>query len=132
MQVQLCGSDATHIMAYGGSRSGKTFGFIRIMLIRALAHKSRHAALRYRFNHIKTSIIKDTMPKVLELCLPGVMEKSKLDMTVWYLELPNGSEIWFGGLDDKERTEKILGQEYASIYLNECSQIPWASRNMAM
>jgi hypothetical protein len=29
--------------------------------------------------------------------------------------LPNGSEIWFSGLDDKERTEKILGQEYVTI-----------------
>lgn len=132
MQVQMAGSAATHIMAYGGSRSGKTFGFVRMMLIRALAHKSRHAALRYRFNHIKSSIILDTLPKVMELCFPGVMEKSKLDKTDWYLTLPNGSEIWFGGLDDKERTEKILGQEYSSIYLNECSQIPWASRNMAM
>jgi predicted phage terminase large subunit-like protein len=132
LQVQSCGSDATHVMAYGGSRSGKTFGFVRCLLIRALKHKSRHAVLRYRFNHIKASVILDTLPKVMELCFPGVAEKSKLDKTDWYLKLPNESEIWFGGLDDKERTEKILGQEYATIYLNECSQIPWASRNMAM
>ncbi|RVH21654.1 DNA packaging protein [Sinorhizobium meliloti] len=126
------GSAATHVMAYGGSRSGKTFGFVRGVLVRALAHKSRHAMLRYRFNHIKASIIYDTLPKVLELCFPGVAEHCKLDKTDWFLTLPNGSEIWFGGLDEKERTEKILGQEYATIYLNECSQIPWASRNMAM
>lgn len=126
------GSAATHIMAYGGSRSGKTFGFVRGVLVRALAHKSRHAMLRYRFNHIKASIIYDTLPKVMELCFPGVAEHCRLDKTDWFLTLPNGSEVWFGGLDDKERTEKILGQEYATIYLNECSQIPWASRNMAM
>jgi phage terminase large subunit-like protein len=46
--------------------------------------------------------------------------------------LPNGSELWFGGLDDKERTEKILGQEYATIFLNECSQIPWSARGIAV
>lgn len=132
LQRDMIASDATHIMAYGGSRSGKTFGFVRAVLIRALAHKSRHAMLRYRFNHIKASIILDTLPKVMELCFPGVDEKSKLDKTDWYYTLPNGSEIWFGGLDDKERTEKILGQEYATLYLNECSQIPWASRNMAI
>ncbi|WP_234836133.1 phage terminase large subunit [Sinorhizobium meliloti] len=132
LQLSLMGSAATHVMAYGGSRSGKTFGFVRGVLVRALAHKSRHAMLRYRFNHIKASIIYDTLPKVLELCFPGVAEHCKLDKTDWFLTLPNGSEIWFGGLDEKERTEKILGQEYATIYLNECSQIPWASRNMAM
>lgn len=131
-QIDLIASDATHIMAYGGSRSGKTFGFVRAVLIRALAHKSRHAMLRYRFNHIKASIVLDTLPKVMELCFPGVADNCKLDKTDWYYTLPNGSEIWFGGLDDKERTEKILGQEYATLYLNECSQIPYASRNMAI
>jgi predicted phage terminase large subunit-like protein len=131
-QLSLIASDATHIMAYGGSRSGKTFGFVRAILIRALAHKSRHAILRYRFNHIKASIVYDTLPKVMEFCFPGVAEKSKLDKTDWFYSLPNGSEIWFGGLDEKERVEKILGNEYATLYLNECSQIPWASRNMAV
>lgn len=128
----LLGSVATHCMLYGGSRSGKTFVLTRALLTRALAHKSRHAMLRYRFNHIKASIIYDTLPKVMELCFPGVDDHCHLDKTDWFYKLPNGSEIWFGGLDDKERTEKILGQEYATIYLNECSQIPWASRNMAM
>lgn len=131
-QIEMIGSVATHCMAYGGSRSGKTFGFVRAIVTRALAHQSRHAMLRYRFNHIKASIILDTLPKVMFLCFPGVAEQSKMDKTDWYYTLPNGSEIWFGGLDDKERTEKILGQEYATIYLNECSQIPYASRNMAM
>lgn len=131
-QRDLIASDATHIMAYGGSRSGKTFGFVRAIVLRALAHKSRHAILRYRFNHIKGSIVYDTLPKVMELCFPGVADKSKLDKTDWFYSLPNGSEIWFGGLDEKERVEKILGNEYATLYLNECSQIPWASRNMAI
>ena len=131
-QIDLMGSAATHIMAYGGSRSGKTFGFVRGVVLRGLAHRSRHAMLRYRFNHIKSSIVLDTLPKVMDLCFPGVADKCRMDKTDWYYELPNGSEIWFGGLDDKERTEKILGQEYATIYLNECSQIPYASRNMAM
>ena len=35
----------------------------------------------------------------------------------------NGSEIIFGGLDDKERVEKHLGAEYATVYINECSEI---------
>ena len=129
---QLIASDATHVMAYGGSRSGKTFALVRAVVIRALAHKSRHAIFRFRFNAVKTSIVFDTLPKVMDLCFPGVAEHCTLDRSDWFYRLPNGSEIWFGGLDDKERTEKILGQEYATIYLNECSQIPWASRNMAV
>lgn len=122
---------ATHIMLFGGSRSGKTFLTIRAICARALkAPKSRHAVLRFRFNAVKAAIIHDTFPKVMELCFPDV--PYSLNKTDWFAELPNGSQVWFGGLDDKERTEKILGQEYATILLNECSQIPWASRNIAV
>src|ERR1700743_3618977 len=128
----LLGSPATHSMLYGGSRSGKTFTTSGPIIPRGLAHKSRHAVLRYRFNHLKGSVIYDTLPKVMDLCFPGVADLSHMDKSDWFYKLPNGSEVWFGGLDDKERTEKILGQEYASMFLNECSQIPWASRNMAI
>ena len=123
---------ATHVMLFGGSRSGKTFLIVREMVSRALSHESRHAILRFRFNHVVTAIGMDTLPKVMRLCFPGAVEGSKLDKAHWCFTLPNGSEIWFGGLDDKERTEKILGQEYASIFLNECSQIPLSSRDIAV
>lgn len=122
---------ATHGMLYGGSRSGKTFLHVRNIVLRALkASGSRHAILRFRFNHIKASIIFDTFPKVMKLCYPDI--EYTLSKTDWFVKLPNGSEIWFGGLDDKERTEKILGQEYATIYLNEASQITNEARGMAM
>jgi len=122
--------DAPNVMLFGGSRSGKTFLIVRQIIVRALkAPKSRHAILRFRFNHAKASIVLDTFPKVMELCFPG--EQYEFDKTDWYAKLPGESQIWIGGLDDKERTEKILGQEYASIFLNECSQIPWASAQMA-
>lgn len=121
---------ATHAMLFGGSRSGKTFLLVRNVALRALkARKSRHAILRYRFNHIKASIILDTFPKVMDLCFPGVIYS--LSKTDWFVSLPNESEIWFGGLDDKERAEKILGQEYATLYFNECSQIPFGSVSIA-
>jgi len=127
----LLASGAVHCMLFGGSRSGKTFVLVRAVVVRAMkAPGSRHAIMRYRFGHIKASIIFDTFPKVMQLCFPGV--EFNLSKSDWYVEFENGSQIWFGGLDDKERVEKILGNEYATIYLNECSQIPWNSRNMAV
>ncbi len=126
----VCAGDATHVMLFGGSRSGKTFLHTRNVIFRALkAPKSRHAILRFRFNHVKASIVLDTFPKVMDLAFPGV--SYHLDKSDWYASLPGDSQVWFGGLDDKERTEKILGQEHATLYLNECSQIPQASRDMA-
>lgn len=126
----VCAGSATHVMLFGGSRSGKTFLHMRNVVFRALkAPKSRHAVLRFRFNHVKASIILDTFPKVMQLAFPGVAYH--VDKSDWYANLPGDSQIWFGGLDDKERTEKILGQEHATIYLNECSQIPQGSRDVA-
>lgn len=128
---KLLASPARNIMLRGGSRSGKTFLLIRAIIQRAInAPGSRHAIFRFRFNHAKTSVWSDTLPKVLELCFPGLLVR--FDKTDFYVALPNGSQIWIGGLDDKERVEKILGQEYATLYFNESSQIPWGSVETAM
>lgn len=127
---EILSSLAIYIMLFGGSRSGKTFLIVRQIITRAMkAPGSRHAILRFRFNHLKASIIADTFPKVMAACFPAVTWH--LDRSDWFVKLPNGSEIWFGGLDDKERTEKILGMEFATIYLNECSQISWESVGIA-
>lgn len=129
-QKVLAGS-ATHCMLFGGSRSGKTFLLVRNVVFRALkAPNSRHAILRFRFNAVKSSVVMDTFPKVMSLAFHGV--KYSLSKTDWYARFDNGSEVWFAGLDDKDRTEKILGMEFATIYLNECSQIPWGSVGIAV
>jgi predicted phage terminase large subunit-like protein len=123
--------DARHILLVGGSRSGKTFLIIRNLVMRALkAPESRHVMFRYRFNSIKASVILDTFPKVMRLAFPGV--PYKLDKTDFYATLPNGSQLWFAGLDDKERAEKILGMEFVTIAFNECSQIPYNSIELAI
>jgi phage terminase large subunit-like protein len=122
---------ATHICLFGGSRSGKTALLIRMIIVRALkAANSRHAIFRFRFNACKASIVNDTFPKIMALAFPGV--GYNLNKTDYYVRFENGSEIWFGGLDDKERAEKILGMEFVTIYLNECSQIPQSSRDMVV
>ncbi|HTV33843.1 MAG TPA: phage terminase large subunit [Methylocella sp.] len=114
----------------GGTRSGKTFLIIRAILDRALKEKgTRHAILRFRANAARASISLDTLPRVAQLCYPKV--KLKEHRQDGYFALPNGSRIWVGGLDDKERVEKILGLEYASVFLNEASQIPYSSALIA-
>lgn len=128
---QILAGDATHCMLFGGSRSGKTFLHTRNIVFRALkAPGSRHAILRFRFNHIKASIVLDTFPKVMSVAFPGI--PYHVNKTDWFAEVGDGAQIWFAGLDDKERTEKILGQEYVTLYFNECSQIPLLSVDTAI
>jgi len=127
----LLGGAARHVLLDGGSRSGKTFLLVRAMCLTALAVPgSRQAILRFRFNAVKEAVAMDTYPAVMRDCFPGVA--APINKSDWYAQFANGAEIWFGGLDDKERTEKILGKEYCRILLNECSQIPWATRNIVV
>jgi predicted phage terminase large subunit-like protein len=118
-------------MLFGGSRSGKTFLIVRAIVTRAMAApRSRHAIIRFRANAAVRSISLDTLPKVMELCFPGIKLGSHAQMG--YFTLPNESEIWVGGLEDAKAQEKILGTEYATIFLNECSQIPWGGVGMCV
>ena len=128
--AQLMGGPATHILLAGGSRSGKTFEICKTIAVRALAAPgSRHGIFRFRQNAVTVSVVMDTWPKMMALRFPGV--PYKMHARPDYCEL-GGSEIWFSGLDDKERTEKILGQEFATLFFNECSQIPLASVDIAL
>lgn len=124
-QAEILFGDKKHVMSYGGSRSGKTFGICRSMIVRASYVKSRHLCVRIKFNHAKTSLFMDTFPKVFELCFPDMPYKE--NRSDWFFTLPNGSEIWIGGVDEKERVEKVLGKEYSTVFFNECSQIPYSS-----
>lgn len=122
------------ILLHGGSRSGKTFILVRAICIRALkAPGSRHVIFRLRFNHIKQSIFMETLPELFEKDpelhkIKGLVKWNRED---YFIQFPNGSELWIGGLDDKDRTEKILGKEFATIYFNESSQIPYSSVSIA-
>jgi hypothetical protein len=119
-------------MLVGGSRSGKTFLLCRAIVTRAWKFKeTRHVILRQRGNAVRQSIGLDTMPKVLRTCFPEMKVKEDKSLGRWIVE-ENGSEIWMGGLDDKERVDKILGTEFATMYFNECSQIPFSSIETAL
>jgi hypothetical protein len=117
-------ADNVTVCLFGGSRSGKTYIALFAIVLRAIKHPgSKHLIARYRFAHAKQSICYDTMPKVLNAM--GIASAVTLNRSDWFYEFPNGSTIWVGGLDDKERSEKILGNEYASIFANEASQISY-------
>ncbi len=122
---------AKHILLVGGSRSGKSFQIVRNTVLRALkAPNSRHGIFRQSFNACKLSIGMDTFPAVMRLAYNGV--PYDLSKTDWVVRFDNGSELWFGGLDDDAAIEKHLGKEFATINLSEISQIKYSARNLMM
>lgn len=114
-----------HVCLVGGARSGKTTAIVRAICLRAMTYpKSRHVILRHRAVYADASIGLDTIPKVMSTFFKTQAYrhvKSPHNL----IRFPNGSEIWIAGLDDASRVDKILGAEYATIFLNECSQISW-------
>ncbi len=127
IQIKACDlflKPCKEFLLVGGSRSGKSFIIVRSIVLIALKYpNSRHLIARFRFNAVKNSIWADTLKKVLKICFDNMPVKwNNVD---YYIELPNGSQIWLAGLDDKERTEKILGMEFLTIFLNEASQISY-------
>jgi PBSX family phage terminase large subunit len=119
----------SEILFSGGSRAGKTFIVLFFFLCCALAYDGiRFLIARLRFAHVKANIWLQDIPKLKEYDLFSHIE---LDNQNYIIKL-NNSQIWLGGLDDKDRTDKVLGQEYAGIFLNESVQIPISSRNLIL
>ncbi|MEY1555318.1 phage terminase large subunit [Yoonia sp. R2331] len=113
-------------LVYGGSRSGKTFEIVGTIAERTLlAPGSRHLIVRQEGTSAKRAIVKGTWPEVMALRFPGVKYEWKEQYGYFLME--NGSEVWVGGLNDEKALEKILGNEYATIYPNEASEIKYSA-----
>jgi len=111
-------------LLYGGAGSSKTWTILKIVFTRALLWPgSRHICFRQRFEHTKNTL----WPSAKELMnaeWPGLWDQCETNRSggSWSIKI-NESEILFSGLDDKERVEKHLGSEYATVYINEASEI---------
>ena len=122
--------DKTRVLAYGGSRSGKTFELCRTIAVLAFRYGGRYAIFRRYYNAVRSSVFIDTFPKMMRLCFGGYVYETNRSLSEIYFP-HNGAEIDFVGLDDDKRVEKILGREFAAIYFNECSEISFSSIEVA-
>ena len=113
---------ARHALLLGGSRSGKTFICIRALILRALTYqRSRHLALRLHRVTAEKYLWKQTLPDVIEKCFKGVAfdyNHSKMILTC-----PNGSTVWFGGLDEGEKSDGLLGSDWNTILFDEANEM---------
>jgi len=124
-------TDARYTLLYGGARSGKSFAICRRIIHRAIQYPgSRFLIARLRLIHTRTSIYHETLRPMLQYFLGP--EDWEYDKSEYVVNLWNGSEIWLGGFDSKERTEKMLGHEYLDIYFNEASQIGFEAVNIGI
>ncbi|KKK63081.1 hypothetical protein LCGC14_2997910, partial [marine sediment metagenome] len=129
--ITLLRSKALHVLLYGGARSGKTVAFLMAILYRANRFPgSRHLIARWRYSHAKTSIWRESLLPILKAHSEVPYKLFEADPV--HVQFDNGSEIWIGGFEDKERVEKLLGHEYATIMFNEVSQIGYEAVTLGM
>jgi PBSX family phage terminase large subunit len=117
-----------NVLSYGGAQSGKTFGTIYFIIYTCLTHpQCRWLIARKYATDIRSAIWMDTLPKVLAMLdLHEGKDFMRLEAGM-IITFSNKSRIICGGLDDKERVDKILGQEYFGMYLNESQDIPYST-----
>lgn len=126
----LTDQSKTRFLFDGGSRSGKTALITEYLVRRALCYPGSRqlAARKYRI-HAKSSLWNDTFRRYLAASLPrGWYSLLESELTVRFR---NGSTVIVGGLDDSERMEKILGNEYITVFLNEATQLSYEAMQMA-
>jgi phage terminase large subunit len=122
--LALIKSGAKHILLFGGSRSGKTTVLVMAIIYRAVRYAgSRHLICRLRARDARSSILRETLLPRLDKTIGKGRYAHHVHNDL--ITLPNGSEIWIGGLGDKEQADKILGHEYNTIYFNEISQLSY-------
>ncbi|WBY16620.1 phage terminase large subunit [Erythrobacteraceae bacterium WH01K] len=110
-----------YLLFYGPSRSGKSFLILYLIISRAMrAPESRHICFRGARNACEASLFKLTLRQVMSSCFPGLIDQCEVRLSDMQLVLPNKSVIMFDGLD-ADRLDKVLGQEYNTVWINECN-----------
>lgn len=122
----LLKSGAKHILLFGGSRSGKTTVLVMAVIYRAVRYAgSRHLICRLRAKDARSSVLRETLLPLLTNTIGNSNYSHNVHNDL--ITLFNGSEIWIGGLGDREQADKILGHEYNTIYFNEVSQLSYSA-----
>lgn len=115
-------ADYKFLLAYGGSGGGKSYFWLDVIIERAnRAPNSRHAIFRLTRNSCEKTLFDKTLHEVLEKSWPGLKDQCDISLSTMTVTLPNGSKIFFDGLDENRMT-KVLGDEFNTIWINECNE----------
>lgn len=115
---------------YGGAGSGKSFGGMQKVLLKALNDKANGKRRVLVIRKIQRSI-KDSIWHLTKehLRSSGYYDSSDINKTDFEIELPNGSSFLFKGLDDEEKIKSIDGitdiviEEATELSENEFTQL---------
>jgi PBSX family phage terminase large subunit len=112
----------------GSARSGKTLVIISWLLNQMATNPGiRIACLRQHRNAARITLFNGTIKGILK----GRSEFSYSD-TAMEIYHSNGSVMRVDGLDQADRAEKILGDEFGHIFINEATQVSYQALSLAI
>lgn len=88
----------------------------------ASAPGSRHIVYRDTRLNCEKTLFDKTLHEVLDKAFPGMKQEKgfRINLSDLSVTLPNRSMIFFDGLDEN-RGDKVLGDECATVWFNECN-----------
>ena len=107
---------------FGSAGSGKSVFIVQKLIIKALKEKRRVLMCRKTGATLRQStyqLTKDTLKTF------GLLEECKVTDTMLYIQLPNGSEFIFMGLDEEQKLLSI--QDISDVFVEEATE---ASRDV--
>jgi len=105
---------------YGGASSGKSHGVFQKMVIKALKNwkKPRKIlVLRKVGATVRDSVFADVQAT---LSYFGILNMCKINMSAFRIELPNGAEFIFKGMDNPEKIKSI--KDISDVVMEEASE----------
>jgi phage terminase large subunit len=125
---QLERPDKTYYLFDGGGRCGKTWLICSWMIKQAMTYPgSRQLIVRKVRAAAGKTIFDNTLNALLNNALGWHKRREALTWTN-----DNGSIIRVDGLDDEERKQNVLGDDFLNIFLNEATQMSYKAMQMAM
>lgn len=122
---------------YGGASSGKSHGVFQKIVIKALKDwkKPRKIlVLRKVGATVRDSVFADVQAT---LSYFGILNMCKINMSAFRIELPNGAEFIFKGMDNAEKIKSIKGisdvvmEEASEFILDDYTQLTLRLRDKA-
>ena len=104
---------------YGGAGSGKSVFVTQKLLYKYLTQPGRKCLVVRKVN----ATLKDSVFALFKSMLSQwqIYEECKVNKTDLTIELPNGSQFLFKGMDDPEKIKSIAGID--DIWVEECTEI---------
>ena len=105
---------------FGGSSSGKSY-FLSQRAVLDVLEGRNYLILRKVQRDCRKSVWNETVKRIKEIGLWDMVSTNKTELTITF---PNGRQILFGGLDDRERIKSITPEEgvITDIWLEEATE----------